>query len=104
MKKLSWIVILVSSLAMAEAAMAEDIDLFQGVNPDALGITDILLVMDNAANFSSQADLCPEGFEVSGADTSILNKVAVIQQCALSTVVGALPNDRIRLGIMMFTA
>lgn len=102
MKKLSWIVILVSSLAMAEAAMAEDIDLFQGVNPEALGITDILLVMDNAANFSSSTVDCPTEFAIPGS--FITGTVAGIQQCALSTVIEALPNDRIRLGIMMFTA
>lgn len=102
MSKLYRIFILASSLALAQPSLAEDIDLFQGVNPDSLGITDILLVMDNAANFSSSSVDCPPEFAVLGS--FITGTVAGIQQCALSTVIDALPNDRIRLGIMMFAS
>ena len=105
MNKSAKLLVLALVIWMPGAVMAEDIDLFRGVDPKNLGVTDILLVMDNAANFSSSTqEECPGGFSL-GDDSQLPPKtVASIQQCALSAVIRALPNRRVRLGVMMFAS
>lgn len=62
--------------------MAEDTDLFVGTPPSATDAPNVLIILDNTANWN----------------TAFTNEMA-----ALSSVVGALPADKFRVGLMMFT-
>ena len=74
--------LLVLSVSLAQAANAEDIDLFVGVPSDSTGAPNVLIILDNTANWND----------------AFANEIA-----ALRSVVSALPEDKFRLGIMMFT-
>lgn len=63
-------------------AMGEDIDLFVGLPPSATDAPNVLIIVDNTANWN----------------TAFANEMA-----ALVSVVGALPVDKFRVGLMMFT-
>ncbi|MDP1605972.1 MAG: PilC/PilY family type IV pilus protein [Rhodocyclaceae bacterium] len=63
-------------------AMGEDIDLFVGLPPSATDTPNVLIIVDNTANWNTAFD----------------NEMA-----ALVSVVGALPVDKFRVGLMMFT-
>lgn len=64
------------------AAKAEDVDLFVGAPPSAAEAPNVLIVLDNTANWN----------------TAFTNEMA-----ALVSVVNALPADKFRLGLMLFT-
>lgn len=63
-------------------AMGEDIDLFVGLPPSTADAPNVLIVLDNTANWN----------------TAFTNEMA-----ALVSVVSDLPADKFRLGLMMFT-
>ena len=89
--------------AASALSIAEDIDLFvdnEGSTGDA---PNVLLVLDNGANFSSSATFadCPG---VSGWPTTMLNTTGGIEQCALYQVVEALEPGSVNLGVMVFNA
>lgn len=71
------------------SAMAEDIDLFVGapVGPDDL--PNMVIVMDNAANFSSNA--AGATCIIDGKATALSGTVGGIEQCALYKVISDLP-------------
>lgn len=69
-------------LAMSCTAQAEDIDLFVGTPPSIADIPNVLVILDNTANWN----------------TPFSNEMA-----ALSSVISALPVDKYRVGLMMFT-
>lgn len=96
---------LVFCAAIGTTALAEDIDLFQGVNPDNAATVDILVVMDNAARASSSAEPCPVPKQVKnpqGQISWVYGTPFGIHQCALASVVSQLPDTQVRLGVMMF--
>ena len=64
------------------SAMAEDIDLFVGAAPSATDVPNVLIILDNTANWN-------------GAFTN--------EMAALSSVVSGLPTDKFRVGLMTFT-
>ncbi len=64
------------------SAMAEDIDLFVGAAPSATDVPNVLIILDNTANWNS----------------AFTNEMA-----ALSSVVSGLPTDKFRVGLMAFT-
>jgi len=82
-------------------AMAEDIDLF--VENPAGDPPNVLLVLDNGANFSSSADFstCPDEADW---PTAMQNTVGGIEQCALYKVVDSLKVGAVKLGVMVFNA
>ncbi|HZX50790.1 MAG TPA: PilC/PilY family type IV pilus protein [Pseudomonas sp.] len=82
-------------------AMAEDIDLF--VDNPAGAPPNVLLVLDNGANFSSAADFasCPDEADW---PATMLNTVGGIEQCALYKVVNSLKEGGVNLGVMVFNA
>jgi len=83
MKKLLLNALLIITLISAQSrVIAEDIDLFAGNAPAETKIPNVLIILDNTANWSSP-------FE----DEII----------ALDSVVSNLPPDKFRLGLMMFT-
>lgn len=66
----------------ASWSQAEDIDLFVGTPPNATDAPNVLIILDNTANWNTAFD----------------NEMA-----ALASVVNGLPADKFRLGLMMFT-
>lgn len=92
-------------LAAAPVAMAEDIDLFTGLQANAGARPNVLLILDNASAWSANAQFeC----DVQGVvRTSNLNNNIGAEQCALYKAVTDLINDsntngKINLGLMMF--
>lgn len=69
-------------LAFHLPAMGEDIDLFVGLPPSTADVPNVLIVLDNTANWN----------------TAFTNEMA-----ALASVVSGLPADKFRVGLMLFT-
>ena len=69
-------------LASHVSVKAEDIDLFVGTPPSAADVPNVLIVLDNTANWTS----------------AFTNEMA-----ALASVVNGLPADKFRLGLMLFS-
>lgn len=74
--------LLLGLLAAVGGTQAEDVDLFVGTPPSVADIPNVLIVLDNTANWN----------------TPFSNEMA-----ALSSVVSALPADKFRVGLMMFS-
>jgi len=79
---------------------AEDIDIYSD-NSDASGTPNVLLVLDNAANFSASAGNCTY---VDGTAPSLNGTAGGIEQCALYNVVSGLPAGSVNLGLMVYNA
>lgn len=68
-------------------AMADDIDLFMGTSTTSTDRPNVVIVIDNAANFSSSSTFtCP----TAGVVTALANTVGGIEQCALYTVISGI--------------
>ena len=74
--------LLTAMLAFNHSAIAEDIDLFVGAPPSTTDVPNVLIILDNTANWNS----------------AFSNEMA-----ALSSVVSGLPADKFRVGLMTFT-
>lgn len=74
--------LLLGLLAVAGGTQAEDVDLFVGTPPSVADIPNVLVILDNTANWN----------------TPFSNEMA-----ALSSVVSALPADKFRVGLMLFS-
>ena len=73
---------IITLLNLNFSAKAEDIDLFVGTPPNAADVPNVLIILDNTANWTS----------------AFTNEMA-----ALASVVNGLPADKFRLGLMMFS-
>lgn len=71
-----------AALVLCGVSQAEDIDLFVGASPNSTGAPNVLIVLDNTANWND----------------AFTNEIS-----ALSSVLAGLPADKFRLGLMMFT-
>lgn len=80
MKSLMSYSLLLGALLTLQPLYAEDIDLFVGTPPNATDAPNVLIVLDNTANWN----------------TPFNNEMA-----ALSSVVSALPADKFRVGLML---
>ncbi|WP_160287429.1 pilus assembly protein [Pseudomonas knackmussii] len=69
-------------LLLQGTARAEDIDLFVGTPPNSADAPNVLIILDNTANWNTPFDN---------------------EKAALASVVNALPADKFRVGLMMFT-
>lgn len=74
--------IAIGLLSLSFSSLAEDVDLFVGTPPATADIPNVLIVLDNTANWN----------------TAFTNEMA-----ALVSVVNSLPANRFKLGLMMFT-
>lgn len=88
------------------AAQAEDIDIYSGLSGSS-GTPNVLLVLDNAANFSASAGNCT--YTDDGSAPSLNGTAGGIEQCALYNVVHSLPvNDDgsavVNIGLMAYNA
>jgi type IV pilus assembly protein PilY1 len=75
-------VLLVGLMLLSFYSVAEDVDLFVGTPPSITDMPNVLIVLDNTANWN----------------TPFSNEMA-----ALVSVVNSLPADKFKLGLMMFT-
>ncbi|WP_035822706.1 pilus assembly protein [Cupriavidus sp. SK-4] len=89
----------------APAALAEDIDLFTGMQSNAGTHPNVLILMDNAAAWSANA---PFTCDVPGVVSDRnLNTDVGVEQCGLYKAISALTRDpamtgKLNLGLMMF--
>src|SRR6185295_6212438 len=79
---LKWVGALAATFTMAAPAMAEDIDLFMGNNVASTAVPNVLLIVDNTANWN----------------TAFTNEMS-----ALQSVFNGLPANKFKVGMMMFT-
>lgn len=83
---------------------AEDIDIYSGLG-SSVNTPNVLLVLDNAANFSSSAS--GSSCIIDGVATALSGTVGGIEQCALYNVISGLPvnadgSARINIGVMLY--
>lgn len=86
---------------LSGVVLAEDIDLFVGKSTASSDAPNVLLVLDNSANFEASVDFagCPG---VAAWPTTLGNTAAAVEQCAIYKVVEALEPDRLNLAIMTY--
>ena len=87
------------------SARAEDIDLFTGTTADQTLAPNLLLILDNAANFSSNA--AGSTCIIEGVATAMSGTVGGVEQCAIYSVVSSLVltgSASVNLGIMVYNA
>lgn len=88
------------------AAFAEDVDLFVGLPASASNLPNLLLIMDNSANFSASAPNCtyPDG-----SAPSLNGTTGGVEQCALYAAIQGLEvnadgSAKMNIGLMAFNA
>lgn len=102
LKRFTWPVLIL----MSGCIQAEDIDLFVGATPEATEIPNLLIVLDNAANFSASAANC---LYHDGTAPSLNGTAGGIEQCAFYDVVDGLAvntdgSAKINIGMMAYNA
>jgi type IV pilus assembly protein PilY1 len=92
-------------LASSPLTHAEDIDLYSD-NAGTSGLPNVLLVLDNGANFSSTASNCTfvNDGTAGGLVPSLNGTAGGIEQCAIYNVVAGLPADSVNLGLMVYNS
>ena len=92
-------------LGISSLSHAEDIDLYSD-NASTSGLPNVLLVLDNGANFSSSAGTCSfvNDGTAGGTVPSLNGTAGGIEQCAIYNVVSGLPADSVNLGLMVFNS
>ncbi|TAN82290.1 MAG: hypothetical protein EPN14_04165 [Gallionella sp.] len=103
MKTIQLILVSLSLVLMGHstASRAEDIDIYSGLS-GAAGKPNVLIVFDNAANFSSSA--AGSSCVIDGVATALSGTVGGIEQCAFYNVINALPDDVVNIGMMVYNA
>ena len=112
-------VLAVTALILHCNAYAEDVDLFAGITPPNSGLPNVLLILDNSANWSSSISGDPCYYKDSGvvADPPVGPKASnpgkeqgtkmAIEKCALYNAIDALPTEvngdaKFNVGFMLF--
>jgi type IV pilus assembly protein PilY1 len=97
----------ISAIIYSQAALSEDIDLFMGYTPPSTttDLPNVLLVLDNGANFSANAG---SGCIIDGAANSLGNTTGGMEQCALYKLISELEvpasGPKLNIGFMLFNA
>jgi len=93
----------VSLLGLSSMTRADDIDVYSD-NAGSTGVPNVLLVLDNGANFSSSAPTCSyvNDGTAGGTVPSLNGTAGGIEQCAIYNVVSGLPAGSVNLGLMVF--
>lgn len=104
--KVALLCLSVALMGISAVSKAEDIDIYSGLG-GAAGIPNVLIVFDNAANFSSNA--AGSTCIIDGVATALSGTVGGIEQCAFYNVISALPTDPggnalINIGMMVYNA
>jgi type IV pilus assembly protein PilY1 len=94
--------------AYSSISKAEDIDLYSGLS-GASGIPNVLIVIDNAANFDATATGTCTYTDAPATTVNMLPKLGGLEQCALNNVIDALPTNadgtaRVNIGMMVYDA
>lgn len=82
MKSLFAVALLIAATGLASSALAEDIDLFVSNPPSGAEAPNVLIVLDTTANW---------------------NQAYANEKAALASVIGGMPVNAFRVGLMMFT-
>jgi len=91
---------LILLLGLPLAGLADDIDIYDGLNDGSA--PNVLFVLDNAANFSSSAATCTYD---DGSAPTLNGTAGGIEQCALYNVLNSLPAGlKINIGFMFYNA
>ena len=96
-----------SLLAFHVPGRADDTDLFMGIPPNPADLPNVMLVLDNAANFSSSTTTGDPNSNctIGGAPNTMANTVGGIEQCALYNVISGLADGTpINIGMMVYNA
>lgn len=101
------IALLLIAVSVSRPAMAEDIDLFLGGTPGTGDLPNLLIILDNAANFEAKAAAC--SYEGDSSSPSLSGTAGGIEQCALHNVIRSLPvkadgSAIINIGMMGYNA
>ncbi|WP_332820874.1 pilus assembly protein [Pseudomonas sp.] len=118
-----------TALILHCSAYAEDVDLFAGITPPNSGLPNVLLILDNSANWGSNIPVAdcyykdngvvvkdPDGVSVGPPDGSVKGKDSpsveqgkkiAIEKCALYNAIDALPTEadggaKFNVGFMLF--
>ncbi|WBY01581.1 PilC/PilY family type IV pilus protein [Ramlibacter tataouinensis] len=102
MKKMQGLILAAMVLASGYSASlrAEDVDIYVG-GAATTGTPNVLLVLDNAANFEASAENCTY---VDGTAPSLNGTAGGVEQCAIYNVVSSLPAGAVNLGLMVYNA
>lgn len=91
-------------LALTSPGQAEDIDLYSATS-SSVDLPNLLIVIDNAANFSSATSNCTYS---DGSSPTLNGTAGGIEQCALYNVINSLPLNgtaaTVNVGIMMYNS
>lgn len=82
--------LLLASIGMFSSASAEDIDLFVSAPPSTVEAPNVLIVLDNGANWTATSSVTGEAIYKS-------------EMAALASVISSIPVDRLRIGLMMYS-
>ena len=99
------ILLLCLTLGMSLFTQAEDIDIYSD-NAGTTGAPNVLLVLDNAANFSANAGTCSyvNDGTAGGTVPSLNGTAGGIEQCAIYNVISSLPAGAVNIGLMVYNA
>lgn len=108
MKTRFYIYLAAALLGLAQqSARAEDIDLFT-IGASSTQASNLLIVIDNAANFSANTTISGSTCTIGGATNTLSGTVGGVEQCVLYSVINSLPatsaTASINIGIMMYNA
>jgi len=106
MNKLQRLALLLVTVLMGYSASlrAEDIDIYVD-NAGTGGVPNVLLVMDNGANFSANAKIGCSFYTGTTEVPSLGNSTgAGIEQCALVDAINSLPDGSVNIGILVTNA
>jgi type IV pilus assembly protein PilY1 len=100
-------ILLLAGLAFVQVpTSAEDIDLFSQAGSGTSGAPNVVLIMDNAADFGAKAS--PESVgtcTIGGSTNSLVGTVGGIEQCALYAVINSMTvtgTASINIGVMVY--
>ena len=112
LKSLLAVGLLALQLQLHLPALADDTDLFVGVTPSPTDLPNLMIVLDNAANFSSNA-AAGSTCVIDGTATALSGTVGGVEQCALYKVISEIatsdPLDAtvtatVNIGMMVYNA
>ena len=93
-------------IALPMLVAAEDTDLFVGVAPSGSSAPNLMIIIDNGANFSSSAPISASQCTIGGAVNSLSGSAGGIEQCALYNVINNITaNDTapsVNIGMMVY--
>lgn len=106
--------LLIAGLLLFRQAYAEDIDLFMGFTPSDTDRPNVMLILDNAANFSATGAGAGSTCTLNGAVNSLSGTTGGVEQCALHKVIEEMevPVDEVsgeekpllNIGMMVYNA